>query len=498
MQRRLKGAVAAGAPATADVAAEILAGGGNAIDASIAAMPGLGAERTPAERLKAGELDFREKVLQYSETQIRFHVGRASVAVPGLVALLAHMHRRWGSMPLADVIEPAIALARAGAIFPPGHIAISRALEPIMTDTPECAALFGGAGAYMNDPGAVDLGPLADLLGTFRDEGFGSMYSGDLAERIVADQAANGGLLTARDLAELKVREAPPIEVDFSRWKILVPPPPSRGGIMLARLLGLWSAISEHEPPSAPGTAEDAHRWGVVIAAVNGAVGGWSGDLSTFDQREIHDVVARLLPEALAAVRERRAVNGEAEPAGRGSTTHVSVVDANGMAVSITASAGETAGYLVPGTGLMLNNMLGEADLFPDGFHAGPAGAPLGTMMSPTLMMRAEGDLVAVGSGGSAPIRTALSQIARLIVDGSDVARAVGHQRVHFEDGVLHLEPGYDLGVPDSLRSMGWRVQAWRERGGYFGGANAVRWAEGGAKAEAGGDPRRDGAGRVV
>ena len=521
-----KGVVAAGAPATADVAAEILAGGGNAIDAAIAAicagwvaeiffsspggggvaivhvpgsgpialdgfaaMPGLGATHAPAARLRAGELDFREKVLQYGDAELRFHVGRGSVAVPGLVALLDHMHGRWGSMPLSEVIEPAIALARAGPVFPPGHLAIGHALEPIMVDTPECAALFGGAEAYMADPAAVDLGPLAELLHTFRDQGFRSMYSGALAERIVADHALNGGLLTARDLAEFRVHESPPLDVDLGTWRALVPPPPSRGGVILARMLGLWRALALHEPPPDPGTADDAHRWGVVIASVNRTVG---------DPREIDDVIARLLPGALAAVRDRRAVAGAAEAAGRGSTTHVSVIDRRGMAVSITVSAGETAGYLVPGTGLMLNNMLGEADLFPEGFHAGLAGARLGTMMSPTLMMRTAGDIVAVGSGGSARIRTALSQIARLIIDGADVASAIRHPRAHFEEGTLHLEPGFAPDAPAALAAMGWRVQTWGALGGFFGGANGVRWADGGTRAEAGGDPRRDGAGRVV
>ena len=570
----MKGAVAAGVASTADAAADILAAGGNAVDAAIAAvcaawvaelfftapggggvalvrepggfataldgfaaMPGLGSKRTPSEQKSAGMLDFREKVLQYGEAELRFNVGRGSVAVPGLVALLDHMHARWGTIPMPELLEPALQLARAKANFPAAHIEISSVLEPIMVDTPECAALFGGAEAYMVDPSAVDLGPMQDLLEMFRREGLRSLYTGDLAERIVADQTANGGLITARDLAEFRVRESEPVRVDLGDWMALVPPRPSRGGVMIARMLGLWRALAEHEPAPAPGTADDAHRWAVVIASVNAAVG-WStmedegpeaekahgsvesggavGDEAlseealSDDPSDVHDLVEHLLPGALAAVRERRAAPDGVQVTGRGSTTHVSVIDEHGMAVSLTASAGETAGYLVPGTGLMLNNMLGEADLFPGGFHSASAGTPLSTMMSPTLMVRglsaddaASGeslpdDQVAVGSGGSARIRTALSEIARLIVDGASVKHAVDHPRVHVEEGTLHLEPGYGAGAPDALRAMGWRVQLWRSRSGFFGGANAARWADGGVHAEAAGDPRRNGAGRVV
>jgi gamma-glutamyltranspeptidase/glutathione hydrolase len=178
-----------------------------------------------------------------------------------------------------------------------------------------------------------------------------------------------------------------------------------------------------------------------------------------------------------------------------GSTTHISVLDRDGWACSVTCSNGSASGVVVPGTGVHLNNMLGEADLNPLGFHRHPPGRRMPSMMSPTVVLRDGHPELAVGSAGSNRIRSAVLQtIVRSIDDGLRAADAVQAPRVHWEDEVVYTEPGIDLAP---LQAEGRTVSPFRERNLFFGGAQAAaRDARGGFSG--GGDPRRGGAAIVV
>jgi gamma-glutamyltranspeptidase/glutathione hydrolase len=176
-----------------------------------------------------------------------------------------------------------------------------------------------------------------------------------------------------------------------------------------------------------------------------------------------------------------------------GGTNHISVSDSEGNAASMTLSNGEGSGYIVPGTGIMLNNMLGEDDLHPEGFHASPPGERVSSMMSPSLVLRNGEPRLIVGSGGSKRIRTTLVQVISDVVDfGMSVREAVEAPRIHWDGEILQVEPGFAAAAIAALERH-WRVNAWSERNLYFGGAHAVD-----PRGEGAGDPRRGGHATVV
>ena len=173
------------------------------------------------------------------------------------------------------------------------------------------------------------------------------------------------------------------------------------------------------------------------------------------------------------------------------------MVDGQGLHVSVTTSAGENAGFVVDGTGICLNNMLGEADLHPHGFHTLPPRARLMTMMTPVVVQQAGVPILAVGSGGSNRIRSAILQVLCNRLDfGLELDEAVNAPRIHFESGVLQAEGGIALPVIEELRAAGYPVNAWPERNMFFGGAHAV--AAVGGQISAAGDARRGGSIVVV
>jgi gamma-glutamyltranspeptidase/glutathione hydrolase len=174
-------------------------------------------------------------------------------------------------------------------------------------------------------------------------------------------------------------------------------------------------------------------------------------------------------------------------------TTHVSVADAYGNVASMTTSNGEGSGYIVPGTGIMLNNMMGEDDLHPEGFHSSRPGVRVASMMSPSVLMQGEDVALVLGSGGSKRIRTAILQVLCNVVDFSFAPQeAVDAPRLHWDGETLQVEPGFDPKAIEALRER-WPVNVWDERDVYFGGVHGVVPGRGG-----GGDPRRGGAVQAV
>ena len=174
------------------------------------------------------------------------------------------------------------------------------------------------------------------------------------------------------------------------------------------------------------------------------------------------------------------------DPFSRGSTTHVSIIDREGNAASVTTTNGEGCGYIIPELGIMLNNMLGEEDLNPLGFHQWPQAQRLPTMIAPTVIMGKKGVELVLGSGGSNRLRSAISQvILNLFTKKMDLEAAVHTSRIHLEGNVLHYEPGTQLErLPNDIQ-----LHPWNEQNLFFGGVNAV------TRSDSVGDPRRGGAG---
>jgi gamma-glutamyltranspeptidase/glutathione hydrolase len=267
-------------------------------------------------------------------------------------------------------------------------------------------------------------------------------------------------------------------------------PPPSSGGILIAYGLALLERLAGGAPGTAP-----------ALAALAGVMREQTRARDDVFAAALHDgsLQERLLAEDALAGALARIAGGEpgaAEAAPAGGTTHVSVVDAAGNAASLSSSTGSGSGVIVPGTGIHLNNMLGEYDLV--------AGAPaeaahrLTSMMAPTVVVGPHGPRVVVGSAGSVRLRGAIMQvIVNIVGHGLDVASAIDAPRIHVEDSHVHCEGGFAAAELDRLESWGHHVVRWRRRNLYFGGTNAVEVRDDGTLAAAG-DARRGGAGLVV
>ena len=174
-------------------------------------------------------------------------------------------------------------------------------------------------------------------------------------------------------------------------------------------------------------------------------------------------------------------------------TTHISVADAEGNVASMTCSNGEGSGYFVPGTGIMLNNMMGEDDLHPEGFHSSPPGQRVSSMMSPSLLLKNNEVAMVIGSGGSKRIRTAITQVISSIVDfGIPVQQAVEDPRMHWDGEIMQVEPGLPRESLAALQQH-WPVNIWSNVDVYFGGVHTVL-----PDIAGGGDPRRGGSVRVI
>ena len=491
---RQVGVVAAGHPVSAQAGADVLRDGGNAVDAALgamlaalaceplltglgaggyllAAMPGRppvlldffveapGRERPdPASRAALVPVD-----VSFGDALQVFHVGVASVGTFGFPAGVCEAARRFGSVGLTQLTAPAARLAREGVALTPEQAYIVEILAPIVTSTAEAAALFAPGGRLLAAGDRLAQPELGDALDRLGAEGATPFYEGDIADAIVAWLSARGGLVGAADLRAYAVAAREPLPVRYRGRDVLTNPPPSPGGLLIARALSLLDA----GPSPPPVTA--------VVDAMETA------------QRE-------RTPEFLAGLQDPgfagRYLGGRL-----GSTTHVAALHRDGGACSVTCSNGSASGVIVPGTGVHLNNMLGESDLNPLGFHRHPPGRRMPSMMSPTVLVRDGAAELAVGSAGSNRIRSAVLQtILRCVDDGMAAQDAVEAPRVHFEDGVVYAEPGVDAAA---LAGDGRTVSAFRARNLFFGGAQAAAREPGGGFT-GGGDPRRGGAAVVV
>jgi gamma-glutamyltranspeptidase/glutathione hydrolase len=492
MGRDQVGVVAAGHPLTAGAGADVLRGGGNAVDAALGAMlvsfscepllTGLGAGGymlVVAPEQQPVLLDFfveasgrgadhgqRSELVPISVSfgdaiQV-FNIGAASVGCFGVPAGLCEAARRFGRLPLSQLVEPAVALAREGVELNPQQAYVVEILGDIVTATPESAALFAPDGKLLTAGGIVRQPELADALELLATEGSEPFYTGEIAAAIVEWVGERGGTLTAEDLRSYAVADRMPVAVAYRGRQVLTNPPPSAGGVLIAHALRLLDAR-----PGPP----DVERLVEVMETTQAA----------------------RTPEFLEGLGDPGFV--ERFLGSLGSTTHIAVLDRDGWACSVTCSNGSCSGIVVPGTGVHLNNMLGEQDLNPLGFHRHPPGRRLPSMMAPTVVLRGGEPELVLGSAGSNRIRSAILQtIVRTIDERMPAREAVEAPRVHFEDGVVYAEPGVDT---VALESAGRPISRFRERNLFFGGVQAVARDPVGTLG-GGGDPRRGGAAIVV
>ncbi|MBS1678869.1 MAG: gamma-glutamyltransferase [Actinobacteria bacterium] len=470
----MPGVVAAGHPESAEAGAAVLREGGNAVDAAVAAVLASFAVESPLTGLGAGGymavhddgettlLDFfvaapgldgeprtaelaPVDVVFDAETVQTFYVGPVSCGVPGTPAGLVEALRRFGSMPLEELVAPAIRLAREGAPVNHEQAYILAILEPIHERLPGTRALYAPRGRTLREGETFRFPELAEALERLAGEGATPFYRGEVAAALADFVVEHGGTLGRADLAAYAAIERPPVRARFRGTEVLTNPPPSAGGTLIAYSLDHLERLG---PVSGP----------------------------------------EQLVAAMDAANEHRASM-------LGSTTHISAIDADGACVAVTCSNGSGSGVLVPGTGVILNNMLGEEDLNPRGFHLTPAGQRVASMMSPTVVLRDGEVILALGSAGSNRIRSAILQtVVRVVEQDMGPQEAIAAPRLHSEAGLVQAEPGIDEAALARLEARGVPVARRPEINLFFGGVQAVaRDPETGALS-GGADPRRGGA----
>jgi len=523
----LKGAIAAGHEETARAAAIILEEGGNAFDAALAGMlaacitePVLaslggggfllahapdndGAKsrlydffvQTPKTRLEAATADFFPIVADFGDAQQEFHIGRGSIATPGMVKGLFKVHADLGRMPMKRIIEPAAALARDGVTLNRLQAYIFSVVDTIYMSNETCRGVYGSEkspGIPLIEGEVFRIPDFADAIDALAREGDDLFYRGDIAGRMVEDCRTSGGTLTRADLESYAVKIRPPLEMEYGGVRILTNPPPSTGGILIAFALELLRGENLRE--AGFGSAEHLTKLAESMRQTNKA----RLDSALHDRSD--DAAEHFLnPDFVRIYRE--GVQGR--PQALRGTTHISVIDAAGNAAAVTMSNGEGSGYLIPGTAIMLNNMLGEEDINPTGFHQWQADQRMCSMMAPTLLAGADGERVVLGSGGSNRIRTAILQVILNLVEFAlPVEEAVSNPRIHFEGGLLSIEPGYEREPLAALTTRFPEYKEWSDRNLFFGGVQVVRAPAleraGSGELEGTGDPRRGGAVRLV
>lgn len=451
----MKGAVSSGHPLTTEAACEILRMGGNAFDAIVAAgfassvtepaLTSLGGGGfllnhvkslkrdilfdffvdTPGKghRLK-GEPELIPVELKFKSTVQTFHIGMGSVAVPGKLKGLIHCYSSLCSMDIDDIIRPAVRYLEEGVEVTDYEAYLLTILEPILSFTEYGREIFDlRRHSRLYNP------LLLQFLKERSPDRWLDIFYNRCGSTIEDEMLNNNGILTSRDMAEYDVCERDPLCTEYRGFDLVTNPPPSFGGTILSMAFSLL---------------EDMDFAGMTNAGIE-------------------------LQKAFIMRRMNEFRKGAA------GTTQISILDSRGNAAAMTVSNGSSSGCFLADTGIMLNNMMGEDDLHPEGFGSVESGQRVRSMMSPSFIRKNNNIFAVLGSGGSKRIRTALLQVIINLIDKRmDVRSAVEAPRIHLDDNeVLQVEPGFGEDVISSL-GREFALNTWKEKDMYFGGVHTV------------------------
>ena len=500
----MKGVISSGDKTTSSAGAKILKNGGNAFDAVCAAMLisplsepmltslGGGGFLISHEKNKEPELydffvdvppsrvkkkDFYPIDVDFGTTIQEFHIGAASIAIPGVLKGVYEIHKEKGKLPFTDVVQPAIDAAVNGIYLSKMQASFIKLLEPILTSTQASKDIFMKNGQLIDHTHLFKNPQYANFLKEFVKQGDKIFYEGSVASDIEDICKKMGGDLKKEDLKNYKIIKRKPIDFKFRDYEILTNTTPSAGGVLIAFAL----KILEKQDLGTFGS--DKHISKLIESMVT---------TSDFRHHEINEFLHK---EGLSDILKDQPLMDSYFKAFKsrvnlwGNTTHISVLDEEGNAATVTTTNGEGSGIIAPNTGIMLNNMLGEEDLNPHGFFSWPSGVRLPSMMAPTLVLKDKNPLMVLGSAGSNRIRSAITQsILNYTVFGHDIKEVCHEKRVHFEKGQLFFEPGFDKSVIEKAKEH-YDVTVFDEKSVFFGGVNAVTH-----DLKGGSDPRRGGA----
>jgi gamma-glutamyltranspeptidase/glutathione hydrolase len=433
----LPAAVAAGHPATVAAGIEVLEDGGTAADAAVAAalascvaetmMTGLlgGAHAIYWDGQEAWNLDCfvdvpsgagappLELQVPFGEELVHYAIGPGTCAAPGLASGLDALWRRYGRLPWPRLVEPALRLARTGVPMPPAHVACLEMLAPVYTMQPRGAAIHAPGGRLLETGDLLAQPGLVTALELVADEGAATVYTGSVAEALLA---VEGIAITRGDLERFEARWIRPVEVGYAAARFL-----TRAG-----LSGVPASLERLPVLRELGETERVHA---LLQALTGVAVG-------------------------------------------GHTTNLVTSDAEGRVCVLTSSLGLGTGDFLPGLDLHLNSMLGELDLM---LEPSRPGERMQSMMAPSLALDSGGVLLGIGAAGGTRLRTALVGVAAGILDeGLDPADAVTRPRFHRAENVVNAEPGVDEQALAELERQGLQVRRWPGQHHYFGGVSVV------------------------
>ena len=404
-------------------------------------------------------------------------VGYGSVATPGMFAGLSLAAEKYGDLSWSEIVAPVQQQVKAG--FPLSGVAaeyFAYTHEVIFGWHPDSyRAIHQADGKHLQVEDRVVIAELSKSLELIAEKGIDVLYRGELGAKITAEIQANQGLLTAEDLASYRAIERSPITIDFGDWQIATNPSPAVGGTCLAamlllmdrRSLSAWNAATVKE-----------------IAEIQEAVLQYRSQYLEGADESIADLqAARLLDMAAKDNWEQLSKSP--------STIHISAVDSDGLACSITASSGYGSGVMAGGTGLWLNNSLGEIELHPQGLHDLSPGTRLTSNMAPTICRHPDGRVLAIGSPGASRITTAIAQVLFNFVSlGLSLEEAISHPRLHFE--LFNDAPAIACETGIDTEELNLTTRQFEGLSMYFGGVQAALYhPTHGSIAAA--DPRRTG-----
>ncbi|MFK8032212.1 MAG: gamma-glutamyltransferase [Gammaproteobacteria bacterium] len=510
-------AIASSTQLSADAGATIAREGGNAVDAAIAASlvaistepgicsPGCGGFITiwPAagdpvtfdgniempgrnlapERLGGGAWEVN---MEYGGG-ISTYVGHGSVGTPGGLAAYDRAWSDYGKIPWRELFGPAIKSTKEGfPLSPASHNYLRHAHDCVYGWLSESHAPLHHGSTLKNVGDLIKVEHLSESLDAIAQQGVDSFYRGDLAKLIATDFETNEGVMTATDLAEYEVIKRKPLAFSQSGWTLATNPAPAVGGVSLVAMLELLS-----HPDHAQVAQSDAAGWSqqttVLIADIQHRV---------LMHRLHHLDYSHSLDEDTQALLELARTGSVPLSKPSASTVHTSAVDSNGLACAITMSSGYGAGVMPPGTGIWMNNCLGEIELNRKGLNAGPPGMRLASNMAPTTGRHVDGRVLAIGSPGADRITSALlCTLNNFMRDELPLDEAIARPRLHLEINDGDPRVAYERGL--DVTGVLLPVREFAEPSMFFGGVGATLFTPGNELVAAA-DPRRSGGHCVV
>ena len=501
------GAISAGSKEAVDTAKQIFKNGGNAFDAGVAAvftsmtsefaltgaggggiLMGMDSQSKPyiydffvdCPIIKNKKTDFKKISVDFGNTMQNFHIGMGSTAIPGNIAGLIDIHKKKGELSLKEVLEPAIDIANNGVILSKYQAYINKLIEPILTYTDEGKKLFLKKNTFLKENDTFKNPNFASFLSIIAQEGKSFFYNGEGAQ-VISDFYKSYGYINRENLSAYKTITRKPISTNIGEYTIFTNPAPSYGGTLMVFLLNLLKQSNKLDS-----NIIDFIKAMQVTSIARSAI-----CTNPKNEMEIEQLLdSKIFNKYLSLFNDNNFLGNTSNLSGFGSTTHISIIDKKYNVFSMTTTNGEGCGYFIPEFGIMMNNMLGEQDLNPYGFHNWETKRRLPTMICPTIVLKNNKPEFILGSGGSNRIRSAITQVLlNLIIKKMPLDEAIKSSRIHLEGNNLYTEPEIDIPHNKFLDHI--KITNFESKSLFFGGVNCV------TPNQAIGDQRRGGIGEV-